>query len=227
MENYIQVHNNNSYGREKVIYPSMTKIVNQFNHLYNLFNFSVELVPAGYYSPDNGIYGYQGFRPTLSPAARRDYFPESIETLKCSMILNCIDGLEDLASQIKITIGGRNTLKPLTIVNNYGQTAYYIYKKPLEKILEYARLINNQFTEDQLLKSDICQYDFSYGFKYNKTCCYVSVEDLHLPNELLKIKYMDNNSVKNYTVTLEIIGTNIEPNHDIIIKLLKTAEQYL
>ena len=130
MENQIVVDNTKKY-----IYPSMTKVLNQFNHLYNLCHFSIGLVP-GYYDNYDSL-------------TRRDYFKEQVETLKCEMTLKSIDKLKALADQLKIA--GRNKLEALSI-------------RPIDD---------------------------------------------------------------NYKFCLEMIGTDIEPNFDLIVKILKTAEQYL
>ena len=239
MENII-LTNYDNHGCEKYIYPSMIKLVSEFNHLYNICHFSVGLVPAGYgcNAQEASLpMGYAGPSRVLSPGARRDYFQESTETIVCTMTLNNktdVQLLMNLAYQLNITMGGRgNKLNPLTItpINKIEKVVdeYYIYKKSnFKQLLEDCWKINNQLTEERLLRSDICEYDYYNGYKYNKTCTYMT--NFLTNDALVDSKTITTNKIvgiDQYTFKLKIIGTDIMPNFDLIVKLIKTAEQYL
>ncbi len=241
MENIINLTNYDSHMCEKFIYPSMTKLVNEFNHLYNICHFHVSLVPAGYscnaQEASIGPMGYAGPTPILSPGARRDYFPESMETIVCTMTLNNeadVNLLMLLTEQLNVTMGGRgNKLNPLTIITNHKiekkVTSYYVYKKSnFNQLLDDVTKMNNKITAERLLESNICEYDYYEGYRYNKTCTYMT--NFVTDDELIETHFHTIQKIvgiNNYAFKLEIIGTDIEPNFDLIVNIIRTAEEYL
>ena len=101
--------------------------------------------------------------------------------------------------------GWGNKLNPLTItpINKIENVVdeYYIYKKSnFKQLLEDCWKINNQLTEERLLRSDLCEYDYYNGYKYNKICTYMT-------------NFMTNNELVRKSRPIKLLGlTNIHLN---------------
>ena len=159
----------------------------------------------------NHLYNRMNF--TIVPGS-------NLQTLECSMILNNttdVQLLTHLVNKLKTTNIG------FDIRSN--QETFYIYRKPnFPQLIQDAWKVNHKITATQLLKSDICEYEYQHGIRYNKTCCYVSTI---MTNDVLVNKETIPNGIKNYSFCLNIMVDDIEPNYDSIVFILKTAETYL
>ena len=223
----IKVKQYDSYGALLWVTPMMEKLVQHVQ--LPACQFSVGLVPAGYYATNQeasrGPCGYAGPR---RPEPRPN-FKESTETLVCQMVLlptfeKDIDTIKSLASQLQVTIGGRdNKLEPLKIRENMmyekRQRNYYYYKKPgFDDVFRGLHTIDPTFQEKDMIDCKIERY-YCYEFSlFGNTL--TPTEDQQIFKTVTET-YDYCVGIKDYTVTLEIIATDIESQCDKIVTILQ------
>lgn len=164
----------------------------------------------------NHLYNRMNFKISLVPGSE-------LQILECSMLLNNSADVQLLTQLV-------NKLKAtgiyFDIMANHESQWCYVYRNPnFPQLIQDVWKVNPKITAAQLLKSDICEYAWQYGIRYNQTCCYVST--IMTDDVLVNKETVPNGAIKNYSFCLNIIATDIDPNYDQIVFILKKAENYL
>lgn len=228
----IEVKQVDSYCCLLHVTPAMQKLV---NHLNMDVNYSVGLVPAGYYATFEeacrGAFGYAG--PIVTD---RENFDDSVETLNITLTVNnnfidIMDHIKQLASNLDVTMGGRdNKHEPLSITINdkyemYTKTFYYCKRPGFDDLFKGLQTIIPTLTEENMVNYYVSKEEYNSYIQFWDCKEELKEGDVVFKTET-KSGYKRSIDIENYTVTLSVISTDIERNFDLICDLLQQIYKY-
>lgn len=235
----ISVTQNNAYMCDLWVTESMKKLANQFNNI----NFAVSLIPAGYSATNEecrgGDFGYMGSVPHFGPGTKQK-FPEQTETIVCTVKLSLdvselLGEIKNLSSELYVRPGGRNNkLEPLTIksIDAYSRVdkQFYICKNPgFDDVYDKLKVLIPDLEEIDLINMEIRNVSvlsYKHGKSYNPAFVHIA-EDSDSYLTTFGYSYNENIGISHYDFKLEIIASDIDRNHDMIVKILQMISDYV
>jgi hypothetical protein len=203
---------NGGYGCDLWVTPMMEKLVNEID--CSLCEYSVGLVPAGYYSlPEEcarGEFGYignVGCRGSTGPSGwsepdtyiLKKPFNENTQTLYCTFNCNptindTLDQIKELVSELYITPGNNwrihtaYTSKENYIYENIIENYYLCKNEKFDDVFEKLNTFGLELTIDDIIDLNIGDQNTHHSpyIEYNSTFTHVSRDMPIDPNVLLK-----------------------------------------
>ena len=219
------------------VYDDMKILVDTINSKIDTqsdISFKLGLVDCGYhFSPEEfnrGIYGYYGCAGVgIGEECEKDNrksFSKDTETLiitiKDRISQDWIDTHKDILEKLVVTPGGHNnTMKPYSLSESLTsiQVKYGVYKKPHfdELFSVITKLVPHIKTELDLAKYALNYEDDTFNLHF-------VTRDLYHGDDNCLCTYdvttMIPTEPKKFTLTLQIIGCDIQPNMSTLLELI-------
>ena len=234
----MEIQFNQEFGlaRKFEVYDDMKLLVSNIKDIIGTqsdISFHLGLVECGYYfSPEEfnrGIYGYYGCVGVgvngESGQDNRKSFSKDTETLtitiKDRVSQDWIDTHKDVLEKLIVTPGGHNNImKPYSLTEHLTaiQVKYGVYKKSYfdELYSVITKLVPEIKSELDLAKYAVGSYE-TYNLNFVSTELYRGDENCIETFEATNMISLD---PKKFTLTLQIIGCDIQSNVSTLLELI-------
>ena len=216
----IEVSVDNNF--ERWITPAMQQLVDDLKVIQPDLKLHIDLVPAGYYSTYNGIFGYTGSTGVYNDIPPKVKVSENLQTLTTLFTVSTskLEEMKPLLDQLRNSPGGRNNVYPAyTIIPHTYSVEKKMgwYEKDLFENVYQAYLKSYP----EMTRLELASERDEYG-DLNFDSLLVEQREYTGPEGCLEeFNVHESHPTDSSSVLLHVISTDLKVNHSTILDIVK------